>query len=104
MLTFDNIQFDLGDVKFGSTKQQNVLLTNNTSEAIVIHSTGSSCSCTSGRMQSNPIEAYKTGIFQIFFDTTKTGRGAQIKSITLTWVEGGQQRNQAITFKVNVIN
>ena len=104
MLTFDNTQFDLGDVNFGDTKQQNVLVTNNTSEAIVIHSTGSSCSCTSGRMDSNPIEAYKSGKFQIFFNTTKTGRGLQVKSITLTWMEGGQTRNQTITFKVNVIN
>lgn len=104
MLTFDKTQFDLGDVKFGNTKQQNIIVTNNTSEAISIQSTSSSCSCTSGRMQSNPIEAYKTGIFHVFFDTTKTGKGSQVKSITLNWVEDGQQRNQAIKFTVNVIN
>lgn len=104
MLTFENTQFDLGDVKFGETKQKNITINNNTSEAISVQSTTTSCSCTSGRMQSNPIEAYKQGIFHIFFDTTKTGRGEQVKSITLNWNEGGQHRNQTITFKVNVIN
>lgn len=104
MLTFNAIQFDLGQVKFGETKQQDVIVTNNTPEAISLQSVGSSCSCTSGRMDVNPIESYKTGKFHIFFNSTKTGKGSQIKTITLNWVEDGQQRNQTIKFTVDVIN
>lgn len=104
MLTFNSIQFDLGDVKFGDTKQQDVILTNNTSEAISVQSVGSSCSCTSGRMEKNPLEAYKSGKFHIFFNSTKAGKGSQIKSIDLSWMEEGQPRKQTIRFTVNVIN
>lgn len=104
MLTFSTIEFDMGDVKFGQTKQHDVVLTNNSAEAIDVNSVGSSCSCTSGRMDKNPIESYKSGKFHIFFNSLKTGRGSQVKTITVNWMEGGQNRNQTIRFKVNVIN
>ena len=104
MLSFNKLEEDLGDVVFGSGKSFEIVATNNASEAASVYMTNSSCSCTTGAIYPNPVEAYATAVVKISFDSNKGGgRGLLSKAISATWTIAGQQHSQTFRFKVNVI-
>lgn len=104
MLSFNKLEFDLNQVKFGQSANFPVEITNNSIGPIVVNNSGSSCSCTTGAMSRNPIEPTTTQIFTVNFDSNKAGRGVQQKSITISWDYNNQHFSQTIKFKVDVIN
>ena len=103
MLSFSTLEFNMGEVVFGQQKQYHIIVTNNSSEVVELHNTGSSCSCTTGLTSPNPIDAYKEANFNITFDSNKAGRGLMVKSITVSWTIAGQSFTQVITFTVTTI-
>jgi len=102
MLTFSTLQFDMGDVKFGNKKSFPVNVKNESIETIVLHHSGSSCSCTTASVDKNPILPNTNTNFNVHFNSNKTGKGSQVKSIIASWNENGQPKTQKIQFKVNV--
>lgn len=104
MLTFNKLEWDLGDVKFTTTREFSVEITNNSDIPTVVNNSGSSCSCTTGRMDKNPIPANGKQNFIVMFNSNKAGRGSQVKNITLNWEYEGHRFSQMIKFKVNVVN
>lgn len=99
MLTFSETFFDFGQVRKGNIVVHDIKITNNSDKAININNDGSSCGCTSGSMNYNPIQPKSQATFSVRFNPDKTGSGEMIKSISLSWQNG----SQTIQFKVNVI-
>lgn len=104
MLTFSTSEFDMGDVQFGTSKQHGIDVTNSGIEAVVVTCSNSSCNCTTGQMDRNPINGNSNGKFLINFNSAKAGRGTMTKNISISWLENGINHNRTFRFKVNVIN
>jgi len=103
MINFDNLEFDLGDVKHGQTKSVDVNVTNNSSSTVNLIPSNASCSCTTGSVDYSTMQPNSKAIFKISFNSNKSGRGKQAKSINLTYTINRQSFSQVFRIKANVI-
>ena len=103
MVHFDNLEFDLGDMKKGLTKSVKVNITNNSSVPVSLTPANASCSCTSGSVNFSTMQPNSKAIFTISFNSNRTGSGKQSKSINLSYTLNNQTFSQVFRIKANVI-
>lgn len=103
MIHFDNLEFDLGLVKYGQIVSAKVNITNNGSVPVKLNPSYSSCSCTSGTVDPSTLQANSKGIFTINLNTNKSGKGKQAKSITLNYTINNSTFSQVFRIKANVV-
>lgn len=102
MLIINEVEYDLGTVKFGNISEKLIPVTNPTQFSVTVNPIGSSCSCTTGTMIINPIPAQGSTDAKIVFNSSKVGKGNHIKSYTISWLVNGKNYAHSIRFKVNV--
>ena len=103
MVHFDNLEFDLGDVKKGLTKSVKVNITNNSSVPVALMPANASCSCTSGNVDFSTMQPNSKAVFTISFNSGRTGNGKQSKSINLNYSFNRESFSQVFRIKANVI-
>lgn len=103
MVHFDNLEFDLGDIKKGLTKSVKVNITNTSSVPVSLTPANASCSCTSGSVDFSTMQPNSKAVFTISFNSNRTGNGKQSKSINLSYVVNKQSFSQVFRIKANVI-
>lgn len=104
MITFDNIEFDLGDVKYGTIKTAVVTVTNEGSEPVNFTVANASCSCTTGYIEYSTLQPKTKGLFKINFNSNKVSKGNNLsKSIALNYHIGRQVFSQIFRLKANVV-
>lgn len=102
MIIFDNLEFDLGNVLYGQVKSVDVNITNSGSTPVSLNVSNASCSCTSGHLEYSTIQPNSKGKLTISFNTNKSGRGNQSKSIALNYTIDRQSYHQTFRIKANV--
>jgi len=101
---FDNTDFSLGDVKYGTKKETIVHITNTYDKRVALEITNSSCSCTYGSLKKKELLGGEVTELLVSIDTVKAGGGAnQVKIIYLRYVVDGVTFSQNIRFKLNII-
>lgn len=103
MITFDNLEFDLGNVAYGQSKSVDVNIDNSGSIPATLKSLNSSCSCTSGHLNYSTLQPNSKGLYTITLNSTKAGKGKQAKSIDLQYTIGKENFSQTFRIKANVI-
>lgn len=104
MISFDKTEFILGNHKLGEFVTAIVTVTNNSPQTVELVPANSSCSCTSGVVQTPKLAAGQKTLFTITVSTSKAGKGAnQVKSISLGYKLGKQQLSQVFRVKLSVI-
>ena len=103
MITFDNLEFDLGDVKHGQTKTVNVNITNNGSTPVSLLPSNASCSCTTGHVDYSTMQPNSKAVFKISFNSNKVSKGRIAKSINLSYTIDRQSFSQIFRIKANVV-
>ena len=102
MLLINEKEYDLGTVKFGNITEKYIPITNPSNYSITINPIGSSCSCTTGTVETNPIPANSVTQARINFNSNKVGKGNHTKSYTISWLYNGKHHSHTIRFKVHV--
>lgn len=103
MISFDKVDFDLGTIAIGTVPHMTVNIQNNYNIPVEISITNSSCSCTTGSIDKNPVPQKAKAIISIFFNTSQAGRGMLTKAISASWVVDGLLNSQVFRFKANVV-
>ena len=103
MITFDNLEFDLGTITIGQNKSVVVNIVNNGSVLTTLKVRNSSCSCTSGQLSHSTLQPDSKGTFTIGFDSTRAGKGSHVKSIELEYKTNNQNFSQIFRIKANVV-
>ena len=102
MLLINEKEYDLGNVKFGNVSERFIPISNPTNQSITVNPIGSSCSCTTGTVEKNPLPPNSATQAKVLFNSNKTGKGQHTKSFTISWVVNGKHHSHTIRFKVNV--
>lgn len=99
-MTFDNSEFDFGDIAQGSSNAHVFKFTNTGKEPLIITNAKGSCGCTVPRWPKEPIAPGGTGEIEIIY---KPGRqkNKQTKSITVT--ANTEPAKSIIKVKANVL-
>lgn len=103
MLNFDNLEFDLGEIKYGIVKTVDVNVTNDTSSVVSLTPANASCSCTTGYMDYTTLQPKSKGVFKISLNTSKSGKGKQARSIALNYSIDRKSFSQIFRIKANVV-
>lgn len=103
MITFDKTEFDLGNVKYGQTVTVTAIVTNTNSVPVSLSTTNSSCSCTTGQVEYSTLNPNSKSEFKITFNSNKSGRGTQAKSINLDYTIDRVTKSKTFRIKANVI-
>jgi hypothetical protein len=102
MLLINVTEYDLGSVKLGNVSERQIPITNPTNNTISLNTIGSSCSCTTGTVEKNPLPPNTATVANILFNSGKVGKGDHVKSYSISWFAGGKTYSHTIRFKVNV--
>ncbi len=102
MLIIKETEYDLGQVKMGNVYEKLIGITNPTQQQVTVGNIGSSCSCTTGALEINPIPPGSSTNAKINFNSNKVGRGHHSKSYTISWTLNGKRYTHTIRFKVHV--
>lgn len=103
MLQVATKEYDLGTIKFGTISESKILVSNLADTEAFINTIGSSCSCTTGYMDKNPIPVHGSANAIIAFNSNKVGRGQHVKSFTISSTIKGKLHSQTVRFRVNVV-
>lgn len=103
MISFDNLEFDLGNIQHGITKTVQVNIENSGSSIVNLVVSNSGCSCTTGSVDYSTMQPNSKAIFTIVFNTVKAGKGKQAKSIALNYTINKKSFSQIFRVKANVI-
>ena len=104
MITFDNLEFDLGTIKHGVTKSVVVNINNSGSTPVEFTVANASCSCTSGYVEYSTLQPKSKGTFKISFNSNKVYKGNNLnKSIALNYKIGRDSFSQIFRLKANVV-
>lgn len=104
MLVFKQDNIHLGMVKYNTSSQMVIEVTNNSKTPITPFAPTGSCSCTTGYFTPSTIPANSTGKLTVNFNAGKTGLGEQAKSLTITYKLGQTTHTKVIQVKANVVN
>lgn len=103
MINFDNLEFDLGDIQHGVTKTVQVNIENSGSSVVNLTVANSGCSCTTGSVDYSTMQPNSKAKFTISFNTVKSGKGKQAKSIALNYTINKKSFSQIFRIKANVV-
>lgn len=104
MISFDQTEFQLGNVSYGETKVSTVNITNKSTQYIKLSVANASCSCTTGSLKSTSLSPGDKTQLLISLNSKKAGKGAnQVKTIQMQYVLSGTTYNQLFRLKANIV-
>lgn len=109
MLNLPKKEFNLGRLSLGKTTSFQVEVENDGDQTIFFEPIGTSCTCTSGYLEKNPLPPHTKTKAIITFNSNKTGKGDFVKSANLKWkiktpvpLSSNASRSELIKFKIIV--
>jgi hypothetical protein len=98
-IDFSNNMYDFGTVPSGTVATYEFKFSNNGRAPLIISDVKAQCTCTAVEWPKEPIEAGKSGVIKVTYDTQKIGM--VVKKLTVT--SNGRNPVKDIAVKINVV-
>lgn len=101
-ITFQNTEFDFGEVNLGDTIHYTFIFTNSGEEDLIIQTVKPSCSCTKINWPENPVLPSSSGEINVSYSTTEKSPGEN--EVHLTLLYNGIPNLEILTLKMRILD